>query len=303
MTILQAIILGIVEGITEYLPVSSTGHLIITQFLLGMQKSTAMDAFSVCIQGGAIIAVAGIYFQRLKQMAMGILGKDPAGLRLLINIIIAFIPAVVIGLSVGHIIKAYLFNAQTVTTAWIIGGVVILVFVRWQKKTGNMKQGAPLESMTWKNALAVGLLQCLAMCPGVSRSLTTMLGGLLSGLSIAAAVEFSFLLGLLTLTGATCYDAYRYGGEMVQELGITPIIVGTVVAWISAVIAVRWLVSYLQNHSLVIFGWYRIAAGLVMLGFIFMGASLFDNTTEDTASAVEYSAASQSAALSDLNKS
>lgn len=296
MTILQSIILGIVEGITEYLPVSSTGHLIIAQFLLGMQKSTAMDAFSVCIQGGAIIAVAGIYFQRLKQMTMGLLGKNPAGLRLLTNIIIAFIPAVVIGLSVGHIIKAYLFNAQTVATTWIIGGVVILLFVRWRKKTGREGQGAPLESMTWKDALAVGLLQCVAMCPGVSRSLSTMLGGLISGLNIAAAVEFSFLLGLLTLTGATCYDAYNYGGEMVQELGILPIIVGTFVAWISAVIAVRWLVSYLQNHSLSIFGWYRIAAGMVMLGFIFTGAALIEDTANEAGSTVEQSAASASAA-------
>jgi len=296
MTILQAIILGIVEGITEYLPISSTGHLIITQFLLGMQKSTALDAFSVCIQGGAIVAVAGLYFKRIKQMAMGLLGKDPAGLRILTNIIIAFIPAVIIGLSFGETIKTYLFNAQTVAITWFIGGIVILLFVRWQKKMGKDGQGSPLESMTWKDALAVGLLQCLAMCPGVSRSLSTMLGGLFKGLSIAAAVEFSFLLGLLTLTGATFYDAYRYGGEMVQELGILPIIVGTFAAWISAVIAVRWLVSYLQKHSLSIFGWYRIAASMIMLGFILTGARLIDTTPQDDSDTVQESIASPKAA-------
>ncbi len=285
MTVLEAIILGIVEGITEYLPVSSTGHLIVTQYLLGMKSSTAMNAFSVCIQGGAIIAVAGLYFQRVKQMIMGLFGKDAVGLRLLINIILAFTPAVVIALLFGKMIKAYLFSAQTVAWAWLIGGVVILLFTRWNKRR-QAKQfegqqitadsGKSVEELTWKQALAIGLMQCIAMCPGVSRSLTTMLGGIITGLSLKASVEFSFLLGLVTLSAASAHDAWEHGGEMVQELGVMPIVVGTAVAWLSAVVAVRWLVGYLQKHSLDIFGWYRIAAAIVMFILIFQGAQMID---------------------------
>ncbi len=285
MTVLQAIILGIVEGITEYLPVSSTGHLIVTQYLLGMKSSTAMNAFSVCIQGGAIIAVAGLYFQRVKQMVLGFFGKDAVGLRLLINIILAFTPAVVIALLFGKMIKAYLFSAQTVAWAWLIGGVVILLFTRWNKRR-QAKQfegqeitadsGKSIEELTWKQALAIGLMQCIAMCPGVSRSLTTMLGGIITGLSLKASVEFSFLLGLVTLSAASAHDAWEHGGEMVQELGVMPIVVGTLVAWLSAVVAVRWLVGYLQKHSLDIFGWYRIAAAVVMFILIFQGAQMVD---------------------------
>ncbi len=285
MTVLEAIILGIVEGITEYLPVSSTGHLIVTQYLLGMKSSTAMNAFSVCIQGGAIIAVAGLYFQRVKQMIMGLFGKDAAGLRLLINIILAFTPAVVIALLFGKMIKTYLFSAQTVAWAWLIGGVVILLFTRWNKcrqakqfegQQITADSGKTVEELTWKQALAIGLMQCIAMCPGVSRSLTTMLGGIITGLSLKASVEFSFLLGLVTLSAASAHDAWEHGGEMVQELGVMPIIVGTAVAWLSAVVAVRWLVGYLQKHSLDIFGWYRIGAAIVMFILIFQGAQMID---------------------------
>ena len=274
MTILQAIILGIVEGITEYLPVSSTGHLIVTQYFLGLVKSDAMDAFSVCIQGGAILAVLGLYYQRVKQMIMGLFGKDEVGRRLLINILVAFCPAVIIGLTFSDLIKSYLFNAQTVAVTWLLGGVFILIFTAYRRRKGKEFEGQSLESMTWKGALTVGFMQCLAMCPGVSRSLTTMMGGIVTGLSVAAAVEFSFLLGLLCLTAATCYDAVKYGDQMVSEIGFPAIIAGTITAWISALIAVRWLVNYLQKHSLNIFGWYRIAVGIFMFGLMLMGADL-----------------------------
>lgn len=275
MTILQAIILGIVEGITEYLPVSSTGHLIVTQYFLGLVKSPAMDAFSVCIQGGAILAVAGLYFKRVKQMCLGLLGKDKAGLQLVINLLIAFMPAVIIGLSFNSIIKGYLFNASTVATTWLIGGVAILLFTAWRKKSGKKDtEGVELEQLTCKQALGVGLLQCIAMCPGVSRSLSTMLGGIFVGLSLKAAIEFSFLLGLITLSAATAYDAMKHGQAMVQEIGIPALMAGTFAAWLSAVVAVKWLVSYLQNHSLNIFGWYRILASLVMFGLLLSGAQL-----------------------------
>ena len=278
MQIFDAIILGIVEGLTEYLPVSSTGHLIITRFLLGMQNTDAQKAFDICIQSGAILAVLGIYFQRVKGMARDTLtwlaDKErghhplPDGLRLLLNMLIAFIPAVVLGLIFDDLIKHYLFDAPVVTLTWALGGLVILLYVRAQKKKGIKGQGKALEELTYKNALTVGLMQCIAMCPGVSRSLVTMLGGLCTGLSMAAAVEFSFLLGLITLSGATVYDACKHGGEMVAAFGWWPIIVGTFTAWLSSVIAVKWMVGYLNKHSLAIFGWYRLAAALVMLALI-----------------------------------
>lgn len=273
MDVWDSIILGIVEGLTEYLPVSSTGHLIITQYLLGLQKSNALDAFEICIQGGAILAVLGLYFSRVLQMWQGLLGKNPAGRRLLINLIIGFIPAAIVGLLCSGFIKNYLFNATTVMLSWVIGGIVILLYVRQRHKNGRENTGKPLEQLTAGGALGVGLMQCIAMCPGVSRSLMTMLGGLTVGLSVSAAVEFSFLLGLITLGAATCHDAVKHGADMVQHIGWLPIIVGSLVAWLSAVIAVKWMVGYLNRHSLSIFGWYRIAAAIIMLLLIFHGLS------------------------------
>ena len=273
MTILQSIILGLVEGLTEYLPVSSTGHLIITQYLLGLKKSEALDAYSVCIQVGAILAVLNLYFFRVGQMWQGICGKNPAGLRLIRNLLLGFLPAMIIGLILAKPIKAFLFNAETVVVTWALGGIAILLFVRHQRRSGkgDGHTGTELEDMSSKAALTVGFMQCIAMCPGVSRSLMTMLGGLFAGLSVAAAVEFSFLLGLITLGAATVHDAWKHGGEMLTTLGWAPLVVGTFTAWISAVIAVKWMVGYLNRHSLAIFGWYRIAAACVMLALIYTG--------------------------------
>lgn len=277
MTVLQSLILGLVEGLTEYLPVSSTGHLIITQYLLGIDKSSAMDAFEICIQGGAIIAVLGLYFKRCMEMLRGLLGlcglgeKHPDGVRLMMNMIVAFLPAAVIGLLCASLIKAYLFNAYTVTVTWALGGIVILLYVRARAKRGDAFAGAPLEQLSWKGALGIGFMQCIAMIPGTSRSLMTMLGGLCVGLSVAAAVEFSFLLGLITLGAATVHDAYKHGGEMLTEIGWGPIIAGTLMAWASAVVAVKWMVGYLNRHSLALFGWYRLAAAAVMLVLITTG--------------------------------
>ncbi|MDO5464500.1 MAG: undecaprenyl-diphosphate phosphatase [Akkermansia sp.] len=285
MTIIDSIILGIVEGLTEYLPVSSTGHLIITQYLLGLPDSDAMKAFHICIQSGAIIAVLGLYYARVRAMFTGSLSalrnlrnadataeeRYPAGARLLVNMIVAFIPALVLGLIFNDFIKSVLFNAPTVTTTWALGGLVILLYVRSRKKSGKGFEGKSLDELSWVGALKVGFMQCIAMCPGVSRSLMTMLGGLFAGLSVAAAVEFSFLLGLITLGAATVHDAWKHGGEMITTLGWVPLLVGTFTAWISAVIAVKWMVGYLNRHSLAIFGWYRIAAACVMLGLIYTG--------------------------------
>lgn len=294
MTIIDSIILGIVEGLTEYLPVSSTGHLIITQYLLGLPETDAMKAFHICIQSGAIIAVLGLYFQRVKEMATGSLtllrnlrnpeataeNRYPAGARMLVNMIVAFLPAMIFGLLFNDFIKSMLFNAPTVTTTWALGGLVILLYVRARKKSGKGFQGKSLDELSWKGALKVGLMQCIAMCPGVSRSLMTMMGGLFAGLSVAAAVEFSFLLGLITLGAATVHDAMKHGGEMLNQLGWMPLLVGTATAWISAVIAVKWMVGYLNRHSLSIFGWYRIGAAIVMLCLIFTGLEFSDDDTE-----------------------
>ena len=299
MTIIDSIILGIVEGLTEYLPVSSTGHLIIAQYLLGLPDSEAMKAFHICIQSGAIIAVLGLYYNRVKQMTLGTLQaarnmfradatpeeRYPVGARILVNIIVAFMPALVLGLLFNDFIKSMLFNAPTVTTTWALGGIVILLFVRAREKSGKQFAGQSLEELTWRGALKVGFMQSIAMCPGVSRSLMTMLGGLFAGLSVAAAVEFSFLLGLLTLGAATVHDAWKHGGEMLSTIGWLPLVVGTATAWLSAVIAVKWMVGYLNRHSLSIFGWYRIGAAIVMLILIFTGLEFSADEPEPAAAA------------------
>lgn len=292
MTILESLILGLVEGLTEYLPVSSTGHLIIAQYLLGLPESDAMHAFEICIQGGAILAVLGLYFRRVREMVHGLVGgvlallgrywgrarrmsqavgQNPDGLRMMWNMLLGFIPAAVIGVICSDYIKGYLFNATTVMVMWVVGGVVILLYVRHRRNHAGAGNGKELSQLTWRGALVVGLMQCIAMIPGTSRSLMTMLGGLTVGLSVAAAVEFSFLLGLITLGAATVHDAYKYGGDMVANIGWGAIIAGSVMAWFSSVIAVRWMVGYLNRHSLSLFGWYRIAAGVVMLGLILCG--------------------------------
>lgn len=285
----QAFILGVIEGITEYLPVSSTGHLIVAQRLMGigtgsMESKAAADAFAVVIQGGAILAVLGLYWKRVVQMIHGVLGKNPDGLKLAINIMAGFIPAAVIGLILSHKIKEYLFGMWPVVIAWILGGVGILAVSWWNRKNSPRSGGAELTDLTLKMALIIGLLQCVAMCPGTSRSLMTICGGLLVGLSIRAAVEYSFLLGVVTLTAATAKDAigkvddieqynHLFGGTklMLHEYGMLPMAIGIIAAAISAAIAVKWLVSYLQSHGLSVFGWYRIAIGLVIGGLILSG--------------------------------
>jgi len=273
----HAVVLGIVEGLTEYLPVSSTGHLLLTQRLLGIESSDTADAFAICIQVGAILAVLGLYFQRVKQMASGWLGQDPEGFKLGLNILVAFLPAAIIGLLFEKPIKKYLFGGDAwgmwpIVAAWFFGGVAILAVSAWQSRRD--KTSSPkllLTELTWRAALIIGLIQCIAMWPGVSRSLVTIVGGLVVGMSLTAAVEFSFLLGLLTLTAATAYDALKHGNEMLAEYGPTQIFLGLLAAWVSAVIAVKWMVSYLKKNGLEIFGYYRIALGLLVAGAILMG--------------------------------
>lgn len=284
MSVWDAVIMGIVEGLTEYLPVSSTGHLIITQYLLGLPATKAVKAFEVCIQSGAILAVLSIYFGRVSSVFKGLCGESKEGVNLLVNLLAGFLPAAVLGLALHKLIKAYLFTAETVAVTWVLGGLLILAYVRYrQKKDGAYSgdAGKTLDQMTWKDALTVGVLQCVAMCPGTSRSLMTMLGGMFVGLSVSAAVEFSFLLGLVTLGAATFFDAWDAGSDMVTELGWSALIVGTVVSWASAWLAVKWMVGYLQKHSLALFGWYRIAAAVVLAILIAKGLSVSDSSEEE----------------------
>ena len=274
----KALILGIVEGLTEYLPVSSTGHLLLTQRALGIPQSQSADAFAICIQVGAIVAVLGLYFSRVRQMIFGLVGRDAQGLQMAINVIAAFLPAAIIGLLLEKPIKKYLFGGEAwglwpIVAAWFFGGVAILVVSWWQssRQTKTHQSGLSLESLTWRMAIVVGLIQCIAMWPGVSRSLVTIVGGVIVGLSLPAAVEFSFLLGLLTLSAATVYDGLKYGEEMVQSFGGLALFFGFLGAWISAVLAVKWMVAYLKRHGMQIFGYYRIALAIVVTVLIFGG--------------------------------
>jgi undecaprenyl-diphosphatase len=257
MDLLQALILGLVEGITEYLPVSSTGHLLIAQRLLGIPAGEAANSYAIAIQAGAILAVLGIYRQRVGHMLLGLVGKDPAGLRLALCIIVAFLPAALLAVLFDDQIEHYLFGVKPVIAAWIAGGAAILLLSPWIKAH---REGKALGELNLRGALVIGLLQCLAMWPGTSRSLVTILGGLLVGLSLSAAVEFAFLLGVLTLGAATAYTALKHGSGMITAYGLPVLLAGFVMAWISAAIAVKWMVAYLNRHGLAVFAWWRFAA-------------------------------------------
>ena len=285
LTLGQAAVLGVVEGLTEYLPVSSTGHLLLAERVLGIgtdpslsveqrgQIKEASDAYTICIQIGAIIAVLGLYFRRVKQMVLGLMGRDSEGRTLLINVVAGFLPAAVIGLLFNKLIKSYLFGPWPVVVAWFVGGVAILVVSRWnqQRDGSSSQQGKSILDLTWQMALLIGLIQCVAMWPGVSRSLVTIVGGMLVGLSLSAAVEFSFLLGLITLSAATAYDALKHGELMLQTFDGMSLLVGVVFAFIAALVSVKWMVGYLNRHGLAIFGYYRVVLALVVGAFLMIG--------------------------------
>jgi len=261
LSIPEAILLGVVEGLTEYLPVSSTGHLTVTERLLGLTDTDAAkdaaDAYAIAIQAGAILAVLGIYRRRIATALLAVVGRGPdpvGGRRLAVAIVAGFLPAAVAGFLLGDTIKEHLFGLWPVIAAWFVGGVVILA---WPPAGG--RKGRPLEAITLRNGLVIGLVQVLALWPGVSRSLVVILAALAVGLSIAASVEFAFLLGLVTLGAATLYETLDKGGTIVDQFGVSAPIVGFVAAFLSAAAAVVWMVSYVQRRGLAIFGWYRIA--------------------------------------------
>ncbi len=266
---LEAIVLGIVEGITEYLPISSTGHLILAQRAMGIENNDAANAYAICIQGGAILAVLLLYYHRFRQMSRGLLGQDPAGRRLAINLFVALLPLIAVVLLEKQI-KHYLFGLWPVTAAWLVGGVAILA-VAWWRKGKSTRQGVELEGLLPSMAVVIGLAQCVAVWPGTSRSLVTIVAGVLMGLSLRAAVEFSFILGVITLGGATFKDFAEYHEVMLHAYGPVPLALGFIFAFLSAVLAVKWMVAYLNRHGLAIFGYYRVALAIIVGALLLAG--------------------------------
>jgi len=268
----DAVILGVVEGVTEYLPVSSTGHLIVTQRILdvGQDDATrdAMDAYTVVIQVGAIVAVLILYWRRVERMVLGLLGRDPEGLRMVGVVLAAFLPAVVMALTLGDVIKDELLEVGPVVVAWILGAFVIFLTA---PRFRDAARGRALESLLARQALLIGVAQVVAFWPGVSRSFVTIIGGLLVGLSLPAAVEFSFLLGLATLTAATGYTLVTDGSTINEAYGLAMPALGIVAAFISAALAVKWMVGYLNRHDLTIFGWYRLGIAAVTIALLATG--------------------------------
>jgi len=264
----KAIVLGAVEGITEYLPVSSTGHLLVTQRLLGFTGDAgkvAADTYAIAIQLGAILAVVALYRQRIGQLFQGLVGRDEEGKHLLIRLIVAFLPAAAIGVALDHKIKEHLFGPWPIVAAWAVGGAFLLW---WKPKHGT----GSLNSLTIKSAAIIGVAQALALWPGVSRSLVTLVAALLVGLEIGGAIEFSFLLGLATLTAATALDLAKDGGTLLDDYGWRQPLLGALVAFVTAIFAVRWLVGYLRTRPLIIFGWYRLLIAAVTVVLIVTNA-------------------------------
>jgi undecaprenyl-diphosphatase len=257
--LIKAAIMGVVEGLTEFLPVSSTGHLILTGSLLGMTDAKS-KVFDIAIQSGAILAVLIVYWARIRE-ALGGLGSSPKQRRFVANVIIGFIPAGVVGLTVYKAIKAHLFNAPVVAGAFIVGALIILWVEKLAKPVARVQT---VDDMTPLDALKVGLVQCLGMIPGTSRSGATIIGGMLLGLSRKAATDFSFFLAIPTLISAGGYSLWKERHAL--SMADAPMFaVGFIVSFLAAWACVRWLLRYVSSHTFVPFAWYRIAFGLIVL--------------------------------------
>lgn len=294
LSVRDAAILGLVEGITEFLPISSTGHLIIANHALELESDTplldaegntlwhkppsakhpdgipltvklAADTYVVVIQAGAIAAVVLIFWGRLAGILAGLLGRNSSGLRLLRNIIIACIPAVILGFTAGDLIDRYLFSIEAVIVALVSGAVLMFAAERWRKQQpGTATSRLDPSDLTIKQSFGIGLMQCLALWPGTSRSMVTMVGGYFAGLSPARSAEFSFLVGLPILCGAALLKGYKAGPAMISVFGAPSVLLGSLVAALSAALAVKFLVSYLSRNGLGVFAVYRIALATVL---------------------------------------
>ena len=258
LLLLKALILGVVEGVTEFLPVSSTGHLILAGDLLDFNDERG-KLFEIVIQSGAILAICWEYRVKIGEVVRG-LPREPAAQRFALNLLAAFMPLAILGLLFGKTIKAYLFNAPAVATAFIVGGLIIL----WAERREHTIRVDSVDDLSLRDAVKLGLAQALALIPGTSRSGATIIGGLFFGLSRKAATEFSFFLAIPTLIAATFYQLYKERALLsFDDLGMW--VVGFVAAFISAFWAVRGLLRYISTHDFTIFAWYRIAFGIVVL--------------------------------------
>ncbi len=298
LSTVDALALGAIEGVTEYLPISSTGHLIIATRALKLDSDEplrrpdgralwfvapseenptgtpltvrlAADTYTIVIQFGAIAAVALLYWRPVLSMLRGLVGRDPAGFRLLRNLILAFLPAALLGLLLHDWIDEHLFSVKTVIIAQVAGALLIFWAERYRRARAAAASNpdAPGIELTTRQALNIGLLQCVAMWPGTSRSMMTIIGGYLSGLDPRRSAEFSFLLGLVTLTAASVYKGYKSGTAMIDVFGWPNIVLGCVVAAVTAALAVKFLVGWLSRHGMGLFAWYRLglAAALTLL--------------------------------------
>ena len=266
--LIKAAIMGVVEGLTEFLPISSTGHLILAGALLGFDDDKA-KVFDIAIQTGAIFAVILVYWHKIRDTVVALPTQRQAQ-KLALNVLIAFLPAVVLGLLFGKAIKAHLFTPTVVASTFIIGGLIILWAERRQARNPAVARIQEADDMTPLDALKVGLAQCLAMVPGTSRSGATIIGGMLLGLSRKAATDFSFYLAIPTLIGAGVYSLYKE--RALLSLADLPVfVVGLVFSFLSAWLCVRWLLRFIATHSFVGFAWYRIVFGLVVLGTAWSG--------------------------------
>ena len=267
--LIKAAIMGVVEGLTEFLPISSTGHLILAGALLGFDDDKA-KVFDIAIQTGAIFAVILVYWQKIRATFVALPNEKQAQ-QFALNVFVAFVPAVVLGLLFGKAIKAHLFTPVVVASTFIIGGFIILWAEKRQKNNPAVARIQEVEAMSAMDALKVGLVQCLAMIPGTSRSGATIIGGMLLGLSRKAATDFSFYLAIPTLIGAGAYSLYKE--RALLSLADVPLFaVGLLFSFISAWFCIRWLLRYISSHSFVPFAWYRIAFGVVVLATAWSGA-------------------------------
>ena len=264
----KAVVLGLVEGVTEFLPISSTGHLLVAERLLdvGTQSDDAKkaaDAYAVIIQLGAIAAVLLISWRRVVDVLQGLVGRSETGRRLLINLLAAFVPAAAVGVLFDSVLEKHLLKPVPVAIAWIVGGVAILGLSR--RLTASNTSGRLLDAMTTRHALIIGVAQALALWPGVSRSLVTIVAAILLGFRVSDAVEFSFLLGLCTLSAAAGYSLLKDGSLVFDTFGTGTPLIGMLVAFVSAAVAVKWMVAYLNKRDLSIFGIYRVVVGVATL--------------------------------------
>ncbi len=265
----KAALMGIVEGLTEFLPVSSTGHLILAGSLLGFTEATVKSAklFEIVIQAGAIVAVVIVYWQRVRDTVQGVLAGDRKQQRFALNVLIGFLPAAILGVLFNTAIKAHLFTPLVVATTFILGAFVIL----WaERRPASTVRIHTVDELTPLDALKVGLAQSLALVPGTSRSGATIIGGMLFGLSRKAATDFSFFLAIPTLIGASVYSLWK-ARDALSGADVPVLLVGTLVSFVVAWIVVRWLLRYISTHTFVPFAWYRIAFGIVVLATAYSG--------------------------------